>query len=77
MFGKYNKGGKSPPINKKGANKMRKFKVLIEDSACYVVEDEDNELTEADALRIAEEWFIEREPTIYVEELEPSSFDSV
>ena len=32
---------------------MRKFKVLIEDSACYVVEDEDNELTEADALRIA------------------------
>ena len=56
---------------------MRKFKVLIEDSVCYVVEDENDELTEADALRIAEEWFIEREPTIYVEELEPSSFDSV
>ena len=56
---------------------MRKFKVLIEASACYVVEDENNELTEADALCIAEEWFVEKEPTIYVEELEPSSFGSV
>lgn len=56
---------------------MRKFKVLIEDSACYVVEDENDKLTEADALRIAEEWFVEKEPTIYVEELEPSSFGSV
>ena len=56
---------------------MRKFKVLIEDSARYVVEDENDELTEADALRIAEERFIEREPTIYIEELEPSSFGSV
>ena len=69
--------GRKPPIDKKGANEMRKFKVLIEDSACYVVEDENDELTEADALRIAEEWFIEREPTIYIEELEPSSFGAV
>ena len=43
--------------------KMKKFKVLIEDSACYVVEDEDNTMTEADAIRIAEEWFAERKPT--------------
>ena len=56
---------------------MRKFKVLIEDSARSVVEDENNELTEADALRIAEEWFVEKEPTVYVEELEPSSFGAV
>ena len=56
---------------------MKKFKVLIEDSACYVVEDDDNTMTESDALRIAEEWFIEREPTVYVEELEPSSFDAI
>ena len=56
---------------------MRKFKVLIEDYAHYVVEDENDELTEADVLRIAEGWFIEREPTIYVEELKPSSFGSV
>ena len=54
---------------------MRKFKVLIEDSACYVVEDSDNTMTEADAIRIAEEWFAERKPTVYVEELESSSFD--
>lgn len=56
---------------------MKKFKVLIEDSACYVVEDDDNTMTEADAIRIAEEWFAERKPTVYVEELEPSSFDAV
>lgn len=54
---------------------MRKFKVLIEDSACYVVEDSDNTMTEADAIRIAEEWFAERKPTVYAEELELSSFD--
>lgn len=54
-----------------------KFKVLIEKSACYVVKDENNKLTEADARRIAEGWFIEKEPTIHIEELEPSSFDSV
>lgn len=54
---------------------MKKFKVLIEDSACYVVEDDDNTMTEEDAIRIAEEWFAERKPTVYVEELEPSSFD--
>ena len=56
---------------------MRKFKVLIEDSARYVVEDENDELTEADVLRIAEGWFIERAPTNYIEELEPSSFGAV
>ena len=56
---------------------MRKFKVLIEDSARYVVEDENDELTEADVLRITEGWFVEREPTIYIEELEPSSFGAV
>ena len=56
---------------------MREFKVLVEDSACYVVEDENDELTEADARRIAEEWFIEREPTVYIEEFEPSSFGAV
>lgn len=54
---------------------MRKFKVLIEDSACYVVEDSDNTMTEEGAIRMAEEWFAERKPTVYVEELEPSSFD--
>ena len=56
---------------------MRKFKVLIEDSACYVVEDENDELTEDDVRRIAEEWFIEREPIVHIEELEPSSFEAV
>ena len=50
------------------------FRQIVERS---ITSFEDNELTEADALRIAEEWFIEREPTIYVEELEPSSFGSV
>ena len=56
---------------------MRKFKVLIEDSACQTVEDENDELTEADALRIAEEWFIEREPIVHIEELDLSSFEVV
>ena len=56
---------------------MRKFEVLIEDSVRYVVEDENDELTEADALRIVEEWYIKRTPTIYIEELESSSFGAV
>lgn len=56
---------------------MRKFKVLIEDSTRYVIEDEYDELTEDDVRQIAEEWFIEREPTVYIEELEPSSFGAV
>ena len=56
---------------------MRKFEVLIEDSVRYVIEDENDELTEADALRIAEECFSERTPTAHIEKLEPSSFDSV
>lgn len=56
---------------------MRKFKVFIEVSACYVVEDENDELTEADALRIAKEEFMKRTPAIYIEEPEPSSFGAV
>lgn len=54
---------------------MKKFKVLIEDSACYVVEDPNNTMTEEGAIRMTEEWFAERKPAVYVEELEPSSFD--
>ena len=56
---------------------MKIFKVEISDSATYFVKSEDGELTEEDAIRIAEEWFIEREPTIYCEELEASSFPAV
>lgn len=56
---------------------MKIFKVNISDSATYFIKSEDGELTEEDAIRIAEEWFIEREPTIYCEELEASSFPAV
>ena len=56
---------------------MKIFKVDISDSAIYFVKSEDGELTAEDAERIAEEWFIERKPTIYCEELEASSFPAV
>lgn len=56
---------------------MKIFKVNISDSTTYFIKSEDGELTEEDAIRLAEEWFIERAPTIYCEELEASSFPAV
>lgn len=53
------------------------FKVEISDKTTYFIKSEDGELTEEDAIRIAEEWFTEREPEIYCEELEASSFPAV
>ena len=54
---------------------MKEFKVLIEDSVCYVIKDFNNTMTEADAIRIAEAYFAERKPTVYAERLELSSSD--
>lgn len=56
---------------------MKIFKVNISDSTTYFIKSEDGELTEEDAIRLAEEWFIERAPIIYCEELEASSFPAV
>lgn len=53
------------------------FKVCIKDETTYFVKSEDGELIEEDAIRIAEEWFVERKPEIYCEELEASSFPAV
>lgn len=53
------------------------FKVEIKDSTTYFIKSEDGELTEEDAIRIAEEWFVERKPDIYCEELEASSLPAV
>lgn len=53
------------------------FKVEISDKTTYFIKDEDGELTEEDAIRIAEDWFCERKPEIYCEELEASSIPAV
>lgn len=53
------------------------FKVNIKDETTYYVKSDDDALSEEDAIRIAEEWFVERKPEIYCEELEASSFPAV
>lgn len=53
------------------------FKVEISDKTTYFIKDEEGELTEEDAIRIAEDWFTERKPEIYCEELEASSIPAV
>lgn len=53
------------------------FKVEISDKTTYFIKDEEGELTEEDAIRIAEDWFTERKPEIYCEELEASSISAV
>lgn len=53
------------------------FKVEISDKTTYFIRDDEGELTAEDAERIAEEWFCERKPEIYTEELEASSFPAV
>lgn len=56
---------------------MKIFKVCIKDEATYFVKDETGEMDPDKAVDIAMEWFLEREPEIYLEELEPSSFPAI
>lgn len=56
---------------------MKIFKVCIKDEATYFVKDEEGTMDPDKAVDIAMEWFMEREPEIYLEELEPSSFPAV
>lgn len=56
---------------------MKIFKVCIKDEATYFVKDEEGGMDPDKAIDIAMEWFLEREPEIYLEELEPSSFPAV
>ena len=56
---------------------MKIFKVSIKDETTYFVRDESGEMDEKEAMGIALDWFMDREPEIYCEELEPSSFPAV
>ncbi len=56
---------------------MKIFKVCIKDETTYFVKDEEGTMDPDKAIDIAMEWFMEREPEIYLEELEPSSFPAV
>lgn len=56
---------------------MKIFKVCIKDEVTYFVKDEEGTMDPDKAIDIAMEWFLEREPEIYLEELEPSSFPAV
>ena len=56
---------------------MKIFKVCIKDETTYFVRDESGEMDEKEAMGIALDWFMDREPEIYCEELEPSSFPAV
>lgn len=56
---------------------MKIFKVHVKCEATYFVKDENDEYTPEDAEFIAENWFAERRPDFYTEELEPSSFPAV
>ena len=56
---------------------MKIFKVSIKDETTYFVRDESGEMDEKEAMGIALDWFMDREPEIYCEEFEPSSFPAV
>ena len=56
---------------------MKIFKVCIKDETTHFVRDESGEMDEKEAMGIALDWFMDREPEIYCEELEPSSFPAV
>ena len=56
---------------------MKIFKVCVKDEATYFIKDETDEMDEKEAMGIAWDWFMEREPQFYCEELEPSSFPAV
>lgn len=55
----------------------RVFKVEMENKATYFVKDEDGTMTEEEATALAWEWFDQRTPEIYCEELEASSIPAV
>ena len=56
---------------------MKIFKVVVKDEATYFVKDEEGGMDPDKAIDIAMDWFMEREPDIYCEELEASSFPAV
>ena len=53
------------------------FKVNIVDSITYHIKSEDGTMTEQEAIGIAWDWFSQRTPEIYCEELEASSIPAV
>lgn len=53
------------------------FKIEITNTATYFVKDEDGTMTEDMAVDIAVDWFSERQPEVYCEELEASSIPAV
>lgn len=53
------------------------FKVNIADSTTYHIKSEDGTMTEKEAIEIAWDWFSQRTPEIYCEELEASSIPAV
>ena len=56
---------------------MKIFKIVIKSEATYFVKDEEGGMDPDKAVDIAMDWFLEREPDIYCEELEASSFPAV
>lgn len=57
----------------------RVFKVEITNTATYYVKEEETDgiLTEDEAIAIAFDWFLDREPEVYCEELEASSYPAI
>ena len=53
------------------------FKVNIADSTTYHIKSEDGTMTEEEVVALARDWFSERKPEIYCEELEASSIPAV
>lgn len=56
---------------------MKIFKVVVKNEATYFIKDETGEMDEKEAMGIAWDWFMDREPEVYCEELEASSFPAV
>ena len=56
---------------------MKIFKIVVKSEATYFVKDEEGVMDEKEAMGIAVDWFLEREPEVYCEELEVSSFPAV
>ena len=56
---------------------MKIFKVVVKSEATYFVKDEEGVMNPDEAVDIAMDWFSERKPEVYCEELEASSFPAV
>lgn len=56
---------------------MKIYKVTIKSEATYFVKDEDGDMDPDLAIDIAMDWFLELEPEIHREEVDPNDFPAV